>query len=636
MYSLVRSPENPLILPNSQSSWEDLAAFNGSPIKQGRNIHMFYRALAHPELHSGALLPLSTIGHALSRDGIHFSGYEQFIVPEEIWERYGCEDPRVTKLDGRYYIFYTALATYPFSADGITIGLAISDNLKSVSSKHHVTNFNSKAMTLFPERINGKIMALLSVNTDRPPATIALASFEKEEDMWSPDYWNNWHSSLKSHSLNLGKQKNDHVEIGAAPLKTKEGWLLIYCHIYNYGKPDQIFGIEAVLLDLNDPQKIIGRTPTPLMTPQEEYEYYGMIPNVIFPSGAYLEKDDLHIYYGAADTTVCRATVKLSKLIREMMAPESDLRFERTSENPILSPLPEHDWENTAVFNPAALFENDKIHIIYRAMGKDGTSRFGYAISQDGIHINERLIEPIYGPRESFEQKTKPGNSGCEDARFTKLGETYYVCYTAFDGINPPRVALTSILVTDFLERRFEKFTKPILISAPKIDDKDAALFPEKINGQYVFIHRVQPSIHLNYVKSLSDFDGEHFFISHPIIKPRINMWDDLKIGLSSTPIKTNKGWLLIYHGVSSEDHAYRVGAALLNLKNPEKVIGRTRSPLLEPEMPYEKNGIVPNVVFPCGAVVMGEKLLIYYGAADKVIGMASLELPKLLKDLVG
>lgn len=636
MYSLIRSSENPLIMPNSQSIWEDLAAFNGSPIQQGRNIHIFYRALAHPEMHSGAVLPLSTIGHATSKDGQHFSGYEQFIAPSEDWEKYGCEDPRVTKLNGKFYIFYTALSTYPFSAAGITVGLAISQDLKSVSSKHHVTNFNSKAMALFPEKINGKIVALLSVNTDQPPATIALASFEKEEDIWSTDYWDKWHKSLPEHALNLKKQENDHVEIGAAPLKTKRGWLLIYCHIYDYGKPNQIFGIEAVLLDLRDPQKIIGRTLTPIMVPREEYEHYGMVPNVIFPSGAYLEKNDLHIYYGAADTTVCRATVKLTELIREMLAPESPLRFERATENPILSPVSEHAWENTAVFNPATLYEDEKIHIIYRAMGNDNTSRFGYATSRDGIHIDERFPEPIYGPRESFEQKQKPGNSGCEDARFTKLGDTYYVCYTAFDGINPPRVALTSIPVKAFLECRFENFSKPVLISAPGIDDKDAALFPEIIDGQYVFVHRVQPSIHLSYIKSLSDFDGEHFFVRHPIISPRINMWDDLKIGLSSTPIKTKKGWLLLYHGVSSRDHAYRVGAALLDLKCPEKVIGRTRSPLLEPEMPYEKEGIIPNVVFPCGSVVMGKKLLIHYGAGDRVIGMASLDLSELLKELTG
>ncbi|MEI8096642.1 MAG: hypothetical protein WCG73_00895 [Candidatus Moraniibacteriota bacterium] len=636
MYSIVRSFENPLILPDSQSFWEDVATFNGSPIQYEGNIHMFYRALAHPEVHDGAFLQLSTIGYAVSEDGVHFNDYKQFIVPGEEWERYGCEDPRITRVGDKFYIFYTALSTYPFSPAGITVGLAITKDLKTIESKHHVTHFNSKAMTLFPEKINGEFVALLSVNTDLPPTTIALASFEKEEDMWSPEYWERWYKFFPEYALDLHKQEGDHVEIGAPPLKTEEGWLLVYCHIYNYGKAEQVFGIEAVLLDLNNPQKIIGRTPTPLMVPQEEYEHYGMIPNIIFPSGAYIEEDDLHIYYGAADTTVCRATVKLSKLLREMLKPESALRFERNPENPILSPVPEHDWEAMAAFNPAAVFEDGKVHIIYRAMGFDGTSRFGYASSSDGTHIDERLPLPIYEPRENFEKKLNPGNSGCEDARFTKLGDTYYVCYTAFDAVNPPRVAMTTILVKDFLDHKFDNFTKPILLSNAEIDNKDAALFPEKIDNQYVFIHRVQPSIHLNYIKDLSEFDGENFFVRHPILSPRINMWDDLKVGLSSTPIKTKKGWLLIYHGVSSKDHTYRVGAALLDLEHPEKVIGRTRSPLFEPEMPYELEGIVPNVVFPCGSIVVDNKLIIYYGGGDKVIGNASMDLSLLLEELVG
>jgi beta-1,2-mannobiose phosphorylase / 1,2-beta-oligomannan phosphorylase len=591
MLNVERSLENPLILPDSRNPWEDWATFNGSPIKKGRAVHILYRALGHPEIHHGKMFPLSTIGRAKSPDGIHFKEHEQLIVPEKDWERFGCEDPRVTKLGNKYYIFYTALSTFPFLPEGITVGLAMSKDLKKVESKHHITHFNSKAMTLFPEKINGKITALLSVNTDRPPASIALAQFEKESDLWSREFWEKWHESLPQHALDLHKQEGDHVEIGAAPIKTKKGWLLIYSHIYHYGKPEQIFGIEAVLLDLKDPQKIVGRTETPLMIAQEEYERYGMVPGIIFPSGAYVEKDNLHIYYGASDTTVCRATLSLSRLLKEILSPESELCFERSEENPILVPRPENDWESKAVFNPAVFQESGETHIVYRAMGKDDTSVFGYATSKDGIHIDERLPKPIYIPRESFEKKTHPGNSGCEDPRFARLGRSYYVCYTAFDGINPPRVAMTNISVEDFLNRRFEKFARPKLISAPGIDDKDAILFPEKMNGQYVFIHRVQPSIHLNYIKSLDDFDGETFFTRNPILSPRVNMWDDLKVGLSATPIKTKSGWLLIYHGVSSRDKTYRVGAALLDLKKPEKILGRTRSPLLEPEMPYEKEG---------------------------------------------
>jgi predicted GH43/DUF377 family glycosyl hydrolase len=112
-------------------------------------------------------------------------------------------------------------------------------------------------------------------------------------------------------------------------------------------------------------------------------------------------------------------------------------------------------------------------------------------------------------------------------------------------------------------------------------------------------------------------------------------MWDDLKIGISSTPLKTEEGWLILYHGVSFEGHRYRVGAALLDLKNPEKVLGRTDAPLFTPEMPYEKEGIVPNVVFPCGSIILGSKLVIYYGGADTVIGVATISLRKLLTHIL-
>jgi len=637
MIHIIRSAENPVLLPDSSHAWEDMAAFNGSPVHEKRSVHLFYRALGHPEYHDGAFLPLSIIGHTRSSDGIHFGRHTPFITPEEPWERYGCEDPRVTKLGDTFYIFYTALSTFPFSPEGITVGLATTKDLKTIDAKHHITPFNSKAMTLFPEKINGKFAALLSVDTDQPPTHIALALFENESDMWSENYWNEWYADVENHTLDLHKLPGDHIEIGSSPLLTKHGWLLIYSHIYNYGTSEQVFGIEAVLLDIENPRHIIGQTKSPMLVPQEEYERYGMIPNIIFPSGAYIDDDDLHIYYGAADTTICRATVSLNDILDDLLAPPSSLRFERSPENPILSPISEHAWEDKMVFNPAALLEEDGVHLIYRAMGHEDTSVFGYAKldTESGTKVIERFSEPIYIPRADFEQKYHPGNSGCEDPRITRIGNTYYLCYTAFDGINPPRIALSSISAKDFLERHFEQFSDPILISSPHVDDKDAALFPEKIRGHYVIIHRLQPSIDLNYVSDLSVFDGKNFLTRNPILQPRIGMWDDLKIGLSSTPLKTDHGWLMLYHGVSSADNAYRVGAALLDLKHPEKVIGRTDTPLFEPEMPYEKEGVIPNVVFPCGSVIKDGRIIIYYGGADTVIGVASVSLQAVLDELL-
>ncbi len=637
MLTVTRSEYNPLLRPNWEHTFEAAAAFNGCPVKtgSGKSVALLYRALSEPQFYEGVELMLSVVGKAESKDGVRFTKTTPFIVPEESWERYGCEDPRVTKIGENYYIFYTALSTFPFGPDGITIGLAITSDLKKIREKHHITQFNSKAMTLFPKKIGGKFVALLSVNTDRPPSTIALAFFDEESDMWSEEYWQSWYADLPSHAMHLSKRIGDHVEIGAPPLETSRGWLLVYSHIYHYGTREQVFGIEAVLLDKKNPQKILGRTQTPLIMPHENYELYGMVDNITFPSGALIEGDDLHIYYGAADTTVCRATTSLSRLIEDMTQPEGEIVFDRAKENPILVPIPEHPWEDKAVFNPAAFFEDGKIHLVYRAMGHEDTSVMGYAVLSDIATVEERLPEPIYGPRELFEQKQRPGNSGCEDARITRIDNTYFMCYTAFDAVNPPRVAMTSISVNAFKERRFNEWTTPVLISSPGTDDKDAAIFPEKINGQYVFLHRFQPNIDLCFVEHLIELDGKHFLPRNPILRPRPGMWDDLKIGISSTPLKTKRGWLLLYHGVSSEDHRYSVGAALLDLKDPEKVLGRTDAPIFSPEMPYEKEGIVPNVVFPCGSVIIGSKLIIYYGGADTVIGVATISLAKLLTHIL-
>ncbi len=107
-------------------------------------------------------------------------------------------------------------------------------------------------------------------------------------------------------------------------------------------------------------------------------------------------------------------------------------------------------------------------------------------------------------------------------------------------------------------------------------------------------------------------------------------MWDSKKVGIAAPPIKTDRGWLALYHGVS-ENNTYRVGAVLCDTKDPPKIIARTDEPLLEPDMPYEKEGQIPNVVFPCGAVLIGDTIFVYYGGADQVVGVATIKLADLL-----
>lgn len=632
-----RLDENPILKPKRNHLWEARAVLNGCPVRRGGNILLLYRALSLPYYHTLAddRRSFSSIGIARSKDGIHFAGRRRFIFPEYPWERYGCEDPRVTEFSDKYYIFYTALSTSPLSPEGIRVGLAISKNLRRIQEKHLVTPFNAKAMALFPQRIKGKIYAILTVHTDQPPARICLAAFDEEEDIWSENYWKAWYENFEEYSLPLQRSPEDHFEVGAPPVKTKYGWLLLYSYIRDYfsRSKERLFGVEAVLLDLENPSKIIGRSEVPILIPEEYYETIGFVPEVVFPSGALIRGDSLYIYYGAADTTCCVASIRLSSLLRLLLQKEKiTIKLTRVGETPIIVPIKEHPWESKATFNTGALRLQSKIHLIYRAMSEDNTSVFGYATSEDGVHIDYRSPEPIYVPREEFEQKLVPGgNSGCEDPRLTEIDNRIYMFYTAYDGKNPARVAVTSISIRNFLSRKW-KWSKPAIITHPEFDNKDAFLFPEEFDGKYICVHRLGNCIDYDFCYSLS-FKGDIWLDEHRWIDHRRVWWDSEKVGAAAPPIKTREGWIMLYHGVS-EDGVYRVGAVLLDLKNPVKILARTIYPILEPETSYEKNGQVPNVVFPCGNVVLGRELYVYYGCGDSVVGVATAKIRELLKVL--
>jgi beta-1,2-mannobiose phosphorylase / 1,2-beta-oligomannan phosphorylase len=229
MYVAKRSIHNPILIPNRDHYWEAFATFNMCPIKIGKTTYGLYRAISAVD-HMSDQKQISTIGIVRSKDGIHFDEQRPFIVPQEEWEAHGCEDPRVTYFEGKYYIFYTALSKYPFGPEGIKVAVAISKDLKEVEERHFVTPFNAKAMTLFPERINGKITVILSAHTDSPPAKVALAQFDKIEQLWDVDFWNTWVSDLDKHSVDFRRNEYDHLEVGAPPIKTKYGWLLIFAY----------------------------------------------------------------------------------------------------------------------------------------------------------------------------------------------------------------------------------------------------------------------------------------------------------------------------------------------------------------------------------------------------------------------
>jgi predicted GH43/DUF377 family glycosyl hydrolase len=635
--TLNRSAHNPIIKPDKNILWEAQASFNPSVIHENGVYKALYRALSADLDHEGHRLQLSTVAYAESPDGSEFGKKRQLIVPEEPFELFGCEDPRVTKIDDEYFIFYTAISAWPPSPTSIKVAVALSNDLRTVTEKHLVTPFNAKAMALFPEKINGQYVAILTVNTDMPPSKVALAFFDHKEDIWSPTYWNKWYKELDKHLVYLHRFNTDHIEVGAAPVKTAEGWVLIYSHIQNYGNQEKvIFGIEAALLDLEHPEKIIGRTSTPLFQPEAEYERKGMVGNIVFPSGALVMDDEFQIYYGAADTVSGMASVKLDLFLSLLKQShyQDVFKFHKYQHNPILVPQEKELWQAQAVFNAGALYESGVFYMFYRAMSPDNTSTIGCALSDDGFTFHQPKHDPVYVPRLDFEMKKVPnGFSGCEDPRLTKIGDRVYMFYTAYDGIAPPQVALTSIKLSDLVAQRWI-WEQPVLISDPTIDNKNACLFPEKINGKFVMLHRAAgQEIAFDYMENL-DFADNVQLEREGTISPRHDSWDSAKIGIAGPPIKTEKGWLLIYHGVSTLDRNYRLGYMILDLNDPFHVLYRTPYPILEPEYPFEKIGIVNNVVFSCGAVEKDGEIFLYYGGADKVMAVATFPLEKLLSVL--
>ena len=632
MFTVNRFDHNPILSPMKQHPWEAGATFNGCPIIKDKKTFMVYRAMSEPDRLQKPYIATSVIGIANSADGVSFTGRKVFFGPSEIYDKFGCEDPRITKIDDIYYTFYTALSDYPFLADNIKVAVALSKDLETITEKHLVTPFNAKAMTLFPEKINGKLAGLVTVNTDRWPADICYIEFDKPEDMWNESKWKEWAKNLDQHKINLRREVNEQVEMGTPPLKTDKGWLVIYSHIQEYNSQNPVFGVEAVLLDAVDPRRIIGRTKGAFMVPETYYEKTGNIPNIVFPTGALIRDGRLEVYYGGADTHCAVASVYLENLLIMMTDSMLEHKFKRFAGNPIISPRKGLLWEAGGTINPAVINLNDETHIIYRAASSSNVSVLGYAFSKDGLKIDERPNMPIYSPREDFERKIGANdNYGCEDPRVVQIGDMIYMTYTGYDGVTP-RVVVSSITVDNFLNRQWDKWEKPQVISPPNVPDKDAVIFPEKINGKYMIIHRIGTSICADFFSDL-DFVKEKINKCIEILNPQPGMWDGAKIGVAGPPVKTKEGWILLYHGIS-KTKTYRVGAVLLDLENPTIVKARTASPIFEPEEPYEVNGLVPKVVFPCSLVVRGEKAYIYYGAGDSVIGVATIKLDDLLSKL--
>ena len=288
------------------------------------------------------------------------------------------------------------------------------------------------------------------------------------------------------------------------------------------------------------------------------------------------------------------------------------VRFEG---NPIIEPIKEHPWESKFVFNTAMIELGGRIHYLYRAMGEDKVSRLGYASSKDSYHIDERLPYPVFEPSNSLEKY------GCEDPRLTLIEDRCVMTYTAYGDMF--QIGITTISTEDILNKNWNWGDRwfPFF----NIWNKNAVIFPKKIDEKYVMFHRLEPDICIAYSGDLI-----HWKYSDIVMMPRKDHWDCFKVGAAGPPIEIDEGWLLVYHGVNNE-RVYCLGAAILDKEDPSKVLHRSIEPILEPEEEYERNGQVPNVVFSCGAIIDNDKLTISYGAADTVIGLVSFKLDNIV-----
>jgi predicted GH43/DUF377 family glycosyl hydrolase len=313
--------------------------------------------------------------------------------------------------------------------------------------------------------------------------------------------------------------------------------------------------------------------------------------------------------------------------------PAGENILKRYSGNPIITP---RDFPGSkAVFNPGQTVFNGKTILLLSVLHnkpfiKDGilqVTTTHVAESEDGIHFDIKTEEPFI-----YKTGNEPYKSAGEqaiDLRITKIDDIYYIIHP---GCGPWGTFGILGKTKDFKKHEYID-----IVSLP--DNRLPCLFPEKINGLYARLdrpYRVAPhdfhymgNIWISYSPDLV-FWGKH----RPLLKPGFSHWCGTKIG-PTPPIRTKEGWLVLIHGVieNCAGHRYSIGAMLLDLENPEIIRGKTYSSILEPYEPYEFNGIVPNVVFTCGAIADEEKdeIRVYYGCADTYIGLATGNLSELL-----
>ncbi len=339
--------------------------------------------------------------------------------------------------------------------------------------------------------------------------------------------------------------------------------------------------------------------------------------------------------------------------------------FIRSAKNPIITPLPGSVWESVKTHNPGAILHRGKYYLLYRAVGGAWVSKIGIAESSDGENFVRRR-QPIIEPKLPIEK------NGVEDPRVTRVGSVFYLTYTAFDGETARLCWAGSFdlenwerlgqMLPDWDGERAGEFIVPWDAAQNNGKGnsrwvKSGGIFPEKINGRYWLLFGDR-CLWLASSKDMKRWVPEY----EPFIKPRRGYFDSAHVEMGPPPLRTDNGWLVLYHGVD-EHMVYRLGYMLLALHNPGQIIKRSNKPIFEPRKPYEisgpadilpggykkmetmeagqlsefiekkgVNGEMPQVIFACGAILTDGVLRLYYGAGDAVIGTAAANLKEIIR----
>lgn len=460
--------------------------------------------------------------------------------------------------------------------------------------------------------------------------------------LYTASFTNKWTYSKEPVLVSI---PGNNVRKPLATAETTHGTLVLY-DASHVSKTHTYLGVGAAFFDPSDPEKLLWRSEKPL------WEDTVRTHEGISPIGAVITDARILLYLSSKT----RGFIVVSIPNTLVHTPEKRKRspVTRHEKNPLLAPREEFFWESRCVLNPAVISGNDnRIYMLYRAIGDDGVSRIGFASSDDGIHFDDRYPYPVFAlekpgsrltpDKQHFSPKLYPSGGswgGCEDPRMVRIDGNIYMTYNAFDGWDFIRVALTSIDEEDFYNKKWH-WEEPTYISPSGERHKNWMLFPEKIRGKFAVLHNLHHEdvdrVRVDYIDDFSTFDPEQTPFESPdphALPSQPRAWHVRMRSPGPPPLKTDQGWLVFYHAHEKDElHRYKLGAMLLDLEDPTHIRARATAPLLEPDMWYE-NDWKPGIIYVCGALVKDKTLFLYYGGGDKYVCVASAPLETFLEQL--